>query len=136
MQHAISQILVGDPFRPQPQARQRRPQVMTDGREHACPVIEQNADAGTATRSGRSPHFGCGMAITAASARSGWPTAAFLQVNRAGPPAAQSDHVLGLIGDVHAAEPVDGRDVAGCKPALGSPRDLNERKADRVNATV
>jgi hypothetical protein len=33
--------------------------------------------AGTMMRMGRSSHFGCGTPMTAASATSGWPTAAF-----------------------------------------------------------
>src|SRR3546814_14387481 len=43
-QHALSQFLIGDPFCPQLQARQRRSQVMADGCEHARAVVKQRAD--------------------------------------------------------------------------------------------
>src|SRR3546814_10686690 len=44
-QHALSQFLIGDPFCPQLQARQRRSLVMADGCEHARAVVKQRADA-------------------------------------------------------------------------------------------
>ena len=54
----------------------------------------------TTTASGRSAHFGCGTATTAASFTAGMAHQRVLELDRADPLAARLDQVLGAVGDL------------------------------------
>ncbi len=85
----------------------------------AAPRRRPRRPDGGPTTSGRSPHPGCAIATTEASATAGWPMTRFSISTEADPFAARLDHVLAAVDQMHVAVGVDGADVAGAQPAVG-----------------
>ena len=86
-----------------------------------CTLVARSASrpsSSTTQASGRSPHFGSGTPITAASRDLRVGHQLVLQLDRGDPLAARLDEVLGAVDEADPAPLVHRRDVAGAQPAV------------------